>query len=136
MMSEDWRAAVHRELAAGRRRKGPPKPYDTRGWKQRRAELKDGAVCCLCARFGLAVPATVADHVVPVTNGGDFEGELQPLCFECHKIKRVIEGRWRKGTLAITELNLAVGRQAMHLRAAAFGVGIDGLLICRASDSR
>jgi hypothetical protein len=43
-------------------------------------------VCVMCARNGLAVPATVADHITP--HGGDWNaflfGPLQSLCKPCH----------------------------------------------------
>jgi hypothetical protein len=58
-----------------------------------------------------------------------FEGALQPLCLECHVIKRKVEGRWRKGTLGISELDLSIGKEGARLRAAAFGVGVDGLAL-------
>jgi hypothetical protein len=133
-VSEDWRADLHAELSAGRR-KHEPKPYDTRAWKSRRAELH-GAPCVLCARFGLHEPATIADHIQPVTNGGAFEGDLQPVCTNCHGLKRLIEGRWRRGELPASELNLAVSREGARLRAAAFGVGTDGLPLVPWNDSR
>jgi hypothetical protein len=130
MSDESWRSALHAELTAGRAGKRQPQPYDTRRWKDRRAALKDGAGCVLCLRFGLHEPATIADHIQPVTNGGAFEGDLQPVCANCHKLKRLIEGRWRRGELPVSELNLAVSREGARLRAAAFGVGVDGMPIC------
>lgn len=130
-MTEDWRADLHRDLAAGRRRSKRISPYDTGAWKARRTELKHDAYCVLCARFRLHTPAKIADHIVPVADGGAFEGELQPLCLDCHKIKRVIENAWRKGKLGIAELDLSVGHQALRLRAAAFGVGVDGFQLVR-----
>lgn len=131
MADEGWRDAVHRDLAAGKQRKGKPRPYDTREWKQRRAELKDGAGCVLCARFGVYEVATVADHIIPTADSGEdfYDARLQPLCAPCHVIKRKIEGQWRKGTLGITELNVATGKEAGRLRASAFGVGVDGLAL-------
>jgi hypothetical protein len=135
-MSADWRSDLHRELAASRARKANSRPYDSREWKSRRAALKAGAVCCLCARFGLDTPAAVADHIQPVTNGGAFEGNLQPVCFDCHKLKRLIEGRWRRGELPASELDLSVSKEGMRLRAAAFGVGVDGMPLVPWNDSR
>ena len=135
-MSEDWRSDLHRDLAAGKRRPKRNSPYDTPGWRARRAELKCDAICVLCARFKIHVPATVADHVIPHANSGeDFhEAALQPLCFDCHKIKRVIENRWRRRELAVTELNFAAGKEALRLRAAMFGVGVDGRNLVRVDD--
>lgn len=127
---ESWRSDLHHELSI-RRPSKRVSPYDTSEWKARRRELKEGADCILCLRFGVQSPAEVADHIVPAADSGDFEGELQPLCLGCHRIKRQIEGRWRKGTLAVTELNLATGKEALRLRAAAFGVGVDGFQLVR-----
>ena len=86
MSDESWRSAIHRDLIASKRRPKRVSPYDSREWKQRRDALKYDAGCILCARFRIHVPATVADHIVPVASG-DFEGELQALCFDCHSQK-------------------------------------------------
>ena len=136
MSGESWRDAVHRDLTAGKRRPKRVSPYDTRGWKARRTALKYDAACILCARFKLHVPATVADHVVPHANSEeDFHAAtLQALCFDCHKIKRVIENSWRRRELGIAELNFATGKEALRLRAAAFGVGLDGFALVRVDD--
>jgi hypothetical protein len=128
-MSEDWREALHADLAAGRRRKRASRLYDASQWKARRTALKENACCCLCIRFGIYEPATVADHVVPAADS-DFAGELQPLCGLCHRLKRLIESRWRKGTLGITELNMSISKEGARLRANAFGVGVDGFALC------
>ena len=131
MADEGWRESLHGELAAGKRRgKRASQPYDTAEWKRRRTTLKDGADCVLCLRFGVRTLAEVADHLIPAADG-DFEGALQALCGPCHVLKRRIEGRWRKGELSIAELNLATGREALRLRAAAFGVGADGFRLVR-----
>jgi 5-methylcytosine-specific restriction endonuclease McrA len=134
MADESWRADLHRNLTTSRLRKRAS-PYSSRAWKARRAELRDGAVCCLCVRFGVQAPAEVADHIIPAADG-DFAGELQALCLDCHKIKRVLEGQWRKGVLNARELYLATGKEAMRLRAAAFGTGHDGYPLVQISDSR
>ena len=123
---EGWRADVHADLTAGRKRR-PQSPYSTPEWRARRAALKEGACCVLCARFGLQEPATVADHVVPAVDSRAFDGPLQALCEPCHKIKRRLENMWRRKELGIGELNLATGKEAYRLRAHAFGVAVDGL---------
>jgi 5-methylcytosine-specific restriction endonuclease McrA len=133
MSDEGWRADLHRDLAA-RRSKREVNPYDTREWKTRRAELKDDAVCCLCIRFGVYERATVADHIQPARDSGNFSGELQALCFSCHAIKRRIENAWRKGKLHIGELNLSRGKEALRQRACVFGVGTDGRDLVRVDD--
>jgi hypothetical protein len=131
MTDEDWRADLHRDLAASKRRSKRVSPYDTGAWKTRRNALKHDAVCLLCARFGLQVPGEVADHVMPQADSREdfIEAPLQPLCSPCHVIKRKIEGRWRRGELRISELDLSISKEGARLRAAAFGVGVDGLAL-------
>ena len=135
MSDESWRTDLHRDLAP-RRSKRVANPYDTIEWKHRRAELKDDTPCCLCIRFGVYERATVADHVVPHANSGeDFHAAaLQALCFDCHKIKRVVENQWRRRELHVSELNFATGKQALRLRAHVFGVGVDGRDVVRIDD--
>lgn len=64
------------------------------GWAKRRAEqLLAEPFCRECARKGLRVYATDADHVVP--HRGNVEsflhGELQSLCHKCHARKTLAE---------------------------------------------
>ena len=64
------------------------------GWKRRRdAQLAREPFCRECARHGLRVRATVADHVIP--HRGDLElflhGDLQSLCESCHGRKTMAE---------------------------------------------
>src|SRR5262245_5521159 len=66
-------------------------------WRKRRAfQLRLEPLCAICARSGLAVPATIADHVDP--HRGDLTeyltGRLQSLCKPCHDSeKRYLELR-------------------------------------------
>jgi len=71
------------------------KMYNNSRWRKRRAELlRKEPLCRYCRAKGLAVEATVADHVTP--HKGDpvlFEGRLQPLCKACHdRVKKLEEG--------------------------------------------
>ena len=64
------------------------------GWKRRRdAQLAREPFCRECAKHGLRVQATDADHVVP--HRGNLElflrGELQSLCHSCHSRKTMQE---------------------------------------------
>jgi hypothetical protein len=57
--------------------------YTTRLWVKRRLnQLQRKPFCCMCQSMGQAVPATVADHVLP--HEGDWNrfrsGKLQSLC--------------------------------------------------------
>ena len=126
MSDESWREALHADLTAGRRRKRELQPYDTREWKRRRDALKGDAFCILCLRFGVHTPAAIADHVVPVTSGDDFAGQLQALCTACHRVKKLVEGQWRRGALLTSELDFRISREAARLRAP---VGADGFAI-------
>lgn len=60
-------------------------PYDER-WKRIRAQVLAGEpLCRLCLSAGKTVPATVADHIVPIAEGGTHaQDNLQPLCKRCH----------------------------------------------------
>jgi hypothetical protein len=62
-------------------------------------------------------------------DSGDFSGALQPLCTDCHKIKRRIEHAWRRGELNASELDLSRSKEGGRLRAAAFGVAVDGFSV-------
>lgn len=57
--------------------------------QQLRAELfQREPLCRQCARHGLVSLATERDHIVPLEEGGtDTEGNVQPLCAECHAAK-------------------------------------------------
>lgn len=61
--------------------------YSTSAWKLRRqAQLTAEPLCCMCAKAGAIIRATVADHVID--HKGDeaefFQGELQSLCAPHH----------------------------------------------------
>jgi hypothetical protein len=61
--------------------------YSLNRWRRRRlAQLTDFPLCATCQARGLAVPATVADHVI--SHEGDWDrfmnGALQSLCKPCH----------------------------------------------------
>ena len=47
------------------------------------------------------VAATVADHIIPLRQGGDFSLENgQGLCARCHNRKTAAERKWRSGGVA------------------------------------
>lgn len=73
--------------------------------KQRLALLKSEPLCRLCLATGRTVAATVADHILPLADGGTNEtANLQPLCKRCHDaIKTPADKKARE----------AVARQAM-----------------------
>jgi 5-methylcytosine-specific restriction enzyme A len=71
--------------------------YDSPAWRRLRAELKRREPLCReCFAHGRMVPMKVADHIVPIEQGGaklDINN-LQPLCRTCDQSKR---GRERHG---------------------------------------
>jgi 5-methylcytosine-specific restriction endonuclease McrA len=71
--------------------------YNLERWRRTsRRQLQAAPLCAYCEQQGLAVPATVADHVQP-HNGEHFAfwfGQLQSLCKPCHDgRKRYVETR-------------------------------------------
>lgn len=71
------------------------------GWKERRADqLIREPWCRECARIGLRVRATDADHIEP--HQGDVQkfmkGDLQSLCHSCHSRKTMREMNQRRAT--------------------------------------
>lgn len=67
-------------------------------WRKYRATFfaisVDNNYCAHCARLGDTVPATILDHIVPVSKGGAFYPPftgVQPLCFSCHQRKSAKE---------------------------------------------
>ena len=68
--------------------------YNTRRWKRlRRMILSRHPVCTECLKEGRTAPATVADHIIPIKQGGaiwDIDN-LTGLCERCHNKKRQTE---------------------------------------------
>ena len=94
------RVAVHRDY--GRARRGFDAQvgfYQSARWRAVRAAfLREHPVCAACAARGRVVAAVVADHVVPVKDGGarfDAAG-LQSLCISCHNRKTARETAARR----------------------------------------
>jgi len=85
------RAAVHRDY--GRARRGFDIElgfYQSAVWRGvRSAFLREHPLCAHCAARGRVVAAVVADHAVPLKDGGarlDWSN-LSPLCVSCHNRK-------------------------------------------------
>ena len=71
------------------------KIYNSREWKQRRAEkLQANPLCERCLEAGYVVPARVVHHKTPIETARNYEemkrlafcglDRLQSLCFQCH----------------------------------------------------
>ena len=76
-------------------------PYGTARWqKVRAAKLREEPLCELCLKIARIEPATVVDHLVAISKGGDpFPPlyALMALCERCHNTKtRVVEQLGRK----------------------------------------
>jgi 5-methylcytosine-specific restriction endonuclease McrA len=63
--------------------------YRSGAWRERRARhLADNPTCIVCGQ-----PAKHADHVVNIASGGTFDGPLQSLCVEHHRLKTQAESK-------------------------------------------
>ena len=71
------------------------KIYNSREWKQRRAEkLQANPLCERCLEAGYVTPARVVHHKTPIETARNYEemrrlafcglDRLQSLCFQCH----------------------------------------------------
>lgn len=69
--------------------------YKTTAWKNaRKRQLLHRPFCEECLKSGKRTAATIADHKVPIKQGGDKydASNLQSLCWSCHSRKSVEEG--------------------------------------------
>ncbi|MGY8679560.1 HNH endonuclease [Bradyrhizobium sp. UFLA05-153] len=76
-------------------------PYNTTRWQNiRGAKLREQPLCELCLDAGRVEVATVVDHLVAISKGGEPFPPLYALlslCASCHNTKtRVIEQLGRK----------------------------------------
>jgi 5-methylcytosine-specific restriction protein A len=66
-------------------------PYNTRRWlRLRLIKLQTNPLCETCEKLGRVVPATVVDHIHPISAGGSPYpplDELQSQCAPCHNLK-------------------------------------------------
>lgn len=69
----------------------PAAPVRLRGranQARRRRLFAREPLCRSCVASGRVTMATIADHIVPLAEGGaDTEANLQPLCASCHDAK-------------------------------------------------
>lgn len=64
--------------------------YNTTRWRKSRLSfLKRNPCCVSCKERGIFTPANVVDHIVPVSQGGEFwdRSNWQPMCASCHNTK-------------------------------------------------
>lgn len=71
--------------------------YGHRWRKYREWFLKQHPLCVRCREDGKLEPATVVDHIIPVTGADDplfwDTDNHQPMCDRCHNIKRATEDK-------------------------------------------
>jgi len=70
------------------------KTRDQRGYgrehrRLREQLLRQEPLCRLCLANGRLIPATIADHITPIAQGGAIHdiSNLQPVCAPCHQDK-------------------------------------------------
>ena len=77
---------------------GPPRLRGRANQQRRQRVFARDPLCVPCAAKGYVSVATIADHVVPLTQGGaDNESNLQGVCSRCHKAKtqgEAARARW------------------------------------------
>ena len=69
------------------RRQSNAKFYQSTAWRKLRAlKIEVQPLCEECLRRGIATPARVVDHIVPINKGGAALSlaNLQSLCDACH----------------------------------------------------
>ena len=69
--------------------------YDSYAWRKLRAQfLLEHPICEECRKHGKLIKATIVDHIVPISKGGEplDENNLQALCWSCHSSKSIREG--------------------------------------------
>ena len=94
------RVAVHRDYGRARRGFDTERGfYRSAAWRAVRAAfLREHSVCTRCQGHGRVVVAVVADHVLPLKDGGArFDwANLQALCVSCHNRKTAGETAKRR----------------------------------------
>lgn len=67
------------------------------GWQHQKARarlLKAEPICRECSNAGVVTIAVIADHVVPIAEGGAKDASnLQPLCLACSNAKTADEAK-------------------------------------------
>lgn len=69
--------------------------YDSSAWRKLRSRyILEHPFCVECWKRGKLNKASLVDHIVPISKGGDplDERNLQSLCWSCHSSKSIKEG--------------------------------------------
>ena len=90
----------HSEYNAHKRDELSKSFYGGRQWRRvSKMQLQREPFCADCMPVGFYILAEVADHIIPIRNGGaryDFDN-LQSLCKACHNRKTFNENRGMGG---------------------------------------
>lgn len=68
--------------------------YNSTRWiNDRKAHLRANPLCIECKKQSRVTPATVSDHIIPISKGGNEWdwGNRQALCESCHNKKNARE---------------------------------------------
>jgi 5-methylcytosine-specific restriction endonuclease McrA len=77
--------------------------YHTNKWRKKSEYIRNNEPYCrVCKEKGITIIGKVADHIIPMSKGGDpwADENLQTLCNVCHNKKRKEEslgkiGKWK-----------------------------------------
>jgi 5-methylcytosine-specific restriction endonuclease McrA len=71
------------------------------------AHLRLHPLCLCCKTIGRVIAAALTDHVIPVSQGGKWNGPVQSTCHRCHStVKRTLEALYAKGKATAADLKL------------------------------
>jgi 5-methylcytosine-specific restriction enzyme A len=71
------------------------------------AQLRAFPLCLCCKSIGRVIVAVLADHIIPISQGGKWQGPLQSACKRCHDVvKRELEALYAKGKCTEADLKL------------------------------
>lgn len=71
--------------------------YGSKWRKLRDMHLRREPFCRMCRAEGRRTPATMVDHIKPLSQGGDNNWEnLQALCHSCHMKKTAAETKTKR----------------------------------------
>ncbi len=78
--------------------------YKSIVWQRTRLSFlsdPDNAICVMCAMQGIATPATIVDHIIPISEGGAklARSNMQGLCSHHHHSKSGVDGNRRRKIL-------------------------------------
>jgi 5-methylcytosine-specific restriction endonuclease McrA len=97
-------------------------------WKRRAAAwIRLNRLCLCCKSIGRVIVAVICDHVVPVSQGGAWDGPIQSACRRCHStIKRHLEALFAAGRCTEADLRLDSKLAQELARKEYRRVGLDG----------